>query len=169
VTDETAPRELVVDARPAPGDQSDGSGTAMAPIAITVLVAGLVAKLVSPAAALVVVALAAAFFVLRRKPNLGHFVLRVDAGVLEVTREKKGADAIRVPLVDLVDVTLDRAAKAPSGRGGAPAERVRIALERRAAPPIYVPEERVTAIEAHEWYGKVRVFLRKHGWSPDGG
>lgn len=168
-SEEAVPRELVVEATPAPGDQSSGSGSAMAPVAITVLVAGFAAKLVSPLAGLGVVALAALYLLLRRKPDLGHFVLRVEGGVLEVTRQKKGADAIRVPLGDLVDVTLDRAAHATGSRGGT-AERVRLALERRAPEaPIFVPEERLTSIEAQEWYAKVRVFLRKHGWSPEGG
>ncbi len=167
-SDEDAPpRELVVDAQPAPGDSSDGSGSGMAPIVVTVLVAGGLAKLVSLTAAGVALGAAVLIFIMRRKPSLGRFVLRMHGGdVLEVTREVKGAFSTRIPLVDLVDVTLDRETRAAGTRGGT-AERVRLALERRApADPIFVPDERITPIEAQEWYSKVRVFLRKHGWVP---
>ena len=167
--EEAPPRELVVDAQPAPGDASDGSGSGMAPIVLTVLVAGGLAKLVSLTAAAVSLGVAVAFFILKRKPRQGRFVLRMHDDVLEVTREEKGAPTVRITLVDLIDVTLDREARPASGRGGSASERVRLAFERRAPnDPIFVPEERVTPIEAQEWYSKVRVFLRKNGWVPHG-
>lgn len=163
-------RELIVDAKPAPGDSSDGAGSAMAPVAVPVVVAGLLAKFASPAMGAVVLAGAIALLVLRRKPREGRFVLRVlEDGLLEVTRERPARESspLRVVLTDVLDVTLD-AEKRPSGRGGATTERLRLALE-RAAPsePIFVPDERITPIEAQEWLGKVRVFLRKHGWVPE--
>ena len=139
----------------------------MAPIVLTVLVAGGLAKLVSLTAALVGLGLAVAFFLLQRKPRQGRFVLRVHDDVLEVTREQKGAAVVRIALLDLVDVALDRETR-PASRGSSASERVRLALERRApAEPIFVPEDRITPIEAQEWYSKVRVFLRKHGWLPE--
>lgn len=51
-TDEAAgaPRELVIDAKPAPGDASDSGGSAMAPVAVPVIAAGFLAKYVSLAA-----------------------------------------------------------------------------------------------------------------------
>src|SRR4051794_10905837 len=160
------PRELVVDAAPAPGDSSDGSGSAMAPFLLTALAAGLLAKFVSLTIALVPLGLAVVYLLARRKKDEGRFVLRVDDGALEVTRERSSGPAVRIALADLLDVTLDRQSHS-SGRGGSMTERVRLALERRApAVPLFVPEERVTPIEAQEWYGKVRVFLRKHGWVP---
>ena len=65
-------------------------------------------------------------------------------------------------------VTLDKQTSQASGRGGSATERVRLALERRPpAEPIFVPDERITPIEAQEWLGKIRVFLRKHGWVPE--
>lgn len=163
------PRELLVDAKPAPGDASTGSGTAMAPFLLPVVTGGLLAKFVSPTAGLVGFAAAIAVLVLTRKPNQGRFVLRVEAGVVEVARERPRSPAASVALADLLDVTLDRQTSQPSGRGGSATERVRLALERRApGEPIFVPEERITPIEAQEWLGKVRVFLRKHGWVPEG-
>lgn len=166
-----ADAELVIDATPAPGDSSDGAGSAMAPFAMTALAAGLLAKLVSGTAALVALGLAVVVLVARRKSSEGRFVLRVVEGgpnaTLEVTRERRTGPAVRIALSELVDVTLDRASHA-SGRGGSATERVRLAFDRRAPDgSIYVPEDRVTPIEAQEWYGKVRVFLRKHGWVPE--
>jgi hypothetical protein len=96
-------------------------------------------------------------------------VRRVDGGTVQVRRERPGRSRaqVRIALADLLDVTLERQSHA-SGRGGTSTERVRIALERRAPEaPVFVPEERVTPIEAQEWYGKVRVFLRKNGWVPE--
>lgn len=161
------PRELVVDAKSAPGDSSDGGGSAMAPFALSAMAAGVLAKVASPTAALVPLGAALLFVLLRRRAGEGRFVLRVDDGTLEVTRERGAAGAVRFPLAELVDVTLDRKTHA-SGRGGSATERTRLALERRAPePPIFVPGEHVTPIEAQEWYAKVRVFLRKHGWVPE--
>lgn len=162
------PAELVIDAAPAPGDSNDGGGTAMAPFALTALASGLLAKFVSGTAALVALALAVVVLLLRKKSNEGRFVLRVADGSLEVTRERQRGPAVHVPLADLLDVTLDRKAQG-SARGGAATERMRLAFERRApGAPIFVPDERVTPIEAQEWFGRVRLFLRKHGWVPEG-
>lgn len=135
----------------------------MAPFALTALGAGAVAKFVSPALALVPLGIAVLAFVALRKPREGRFVLHVAEGVLEVTRERRRGPAARIALADLLDVTLDREAHA----SGAATERVRFSFERREPElPVFVPEERITPIEAQEWYAKVRVFLRKHGWVP---
>lgn len=134
---------------------------------MTALAAGLLAKYVSPAAALLpVVAVIVLILVLKRSSE-GRFLLRIDDGALEVTRERRRGPVVRIALTDLLDVTLERKSHA-SGRGGSATERVRLAFERREPDaPVFVPEERVTPIEAQEWYAKVRVFLRKHGWVPE--
>jgi hypothetical protein len=164
---EAPPRELVIDAKPAPGDSSDGGGSAMAPFALSAISAGVLAKIASPTVALVPLAAALVYVLVRRKAGEGRFVLRAGDGAIEVRRERRSEPVARIALADLVDVTLERQTHA-TGRGGSAAERVRLALERRAPEaPIFVPEERVTPIEAQEWYGKVRVFLRKHGWVPE--
>lgn len=164
----TPPRELVIDIAPAPGDSSDGAGSAMAPFALSAIAAGVLAKYVSPLVALLPLALVVVVIFVGRKSREGRFVLRVEDGTLEVTREKPQGAPLRIALADLVDVTLERKTHAAGGRGGAAAERVHLALERRAPEgPVFVPEERVTPIDAQEWYGKVRVFLRKHGWVPE--
>ena len=166
-SEEAPPRELVVDAKPAPGDASDGGGAAMLPFVVTVGVGGLLAKFVSPVAGLVGFVACVAVVILLRKPREGRFVLRVEDGVLEVTRERSSGPPTKIALTQLLDVTLESKAHNAGGRGVGAAARVRLALERSPPDePIFVPDERVTPIEAQEWQSKVRVFLRKHGWVP---
>ena len=161
------PRDLIVDAKPAPGDASSGSGSGMAPIVIPAIVAGFLAKYVNLSGAVVVLGLAIAFHVLRQKPDLGRFVLRVEERSLVVLRERSEDTIARVAIDDIVDVTLDKEMQASGARGGGTAERVHIALQRREPEaPLLIPDARITPIEGQEWQGKVRVFLRKHGWLP---
>jgi hypothetical protein len=156
---------LLVDAKPAPGDQSDGSGTAMAPFLLPVVAGGALAKLVSPLAGLAGFVLAIALVLVLRKKSEGRTILVVDGDAMEVRRERRVEPIARVVLTEILDVTLERESRQMAGR--AATERVRIALERQApADPIFVPEERITPIEAEEWQAKVRVFLRKNGWVP---
>lgn len=165
---EEAPKELVVDAKSAPGDQSTTSGTAMTPLILPGVVAAVLAKAVSPLMGLFGLGVGVVVLLVLRKPNAGRFVLRVDGAELEVTREKTKDVVARFPLEELWDVALDKEVRpASGGRGGGPSERVRLAFERVApADPVFVPEERLTPLEAAEWLAKVRVFLRKHGWIP---
>ena len=157
--------ELVIDATPAPGDSSDGGGTAVGPIAVPVLAAGAIAKFISPTAGLFALGAAAVFWIARWKPRRGRYILRVAEATVEIARERGKDPPTRIPLADILDVTLERKTSQASGR---PLERVRIALERKApAEPIYVPDSALTPIEAQEWMGKVRVFLRKHEWLPN--
>src|SRR5262245_34971953 len=119
------PHQIVVDAKPAPGDASAGSGSGMAHVVVPVFAAGLLAKYVSLAAALGALAAGVVWFIVRRKPDLGRFALRVEDGVVVVTRERTNVVVARIALADLLDVTLDKQAHNTSGRaGGATAERV---------------------------------------------
>jgi hypothetical protein len=134
VSEEAAPKELVVDAKPAPGDQSSTSGTAMTPLVLPAVVAALLAKAVSPAMGLVGLGVGVVVLLVLRKPDAGRFVLRVEAGALEIAREKAKDAPLRFALDDLLDVGLDKEIRpASGGRGGGPSERVRLVLE-RAAP-----------------------------------
>ena len=98
------PRDLIVDAKPAPGDASSGSGSGMAPIVIPAIVAGFLAKYVNLSGAVVVLGLAIAFHVLRQKPDLGRFVLRVEERSLVVLRERSEDTIARVAIDDIVDI-----------------------------------------------------------------
>lgn len=140
----------------------------MLPYMAPALAAGFAAKFLSPVAGLGALAVGVVVVLLLRKPDAGRAVLRVEGDVLEVTRERSKEPGTKIPLSDLLDVTLDRTTEA-GARAGTAKERVHIALERRAPEdPIFVPEERITPIEGSEWLGRVRVFLRKHGWVPEG-
>jgi hypothetical protein len=166
---EAPPKELIVDAKPAPGDSSDGSGGAVAPIAISFAAAGLLAKLVAPWAGLVAVVVAAIVLYLRRPPQKGRFVLRVvHEKQLEIRREKESSPLSTIPLDEILSINLDTQTKAGGRGGSSQVERARLALERRSpADPIYVPEDHVTPLEAQEWLAKVRTFLRKNDWLPE--
>ncbi len=163
---EAPEQTLVVDVKPAPGDQSSTSGTAMTPFVLPAVVAALLAKTVSPAAGLAGLGVGVLVLFVLRKPNTGRFVLRIVEGQLVVARERAKEPVATFALEDLLDVTLDKQTQAATGRGGSATERVHIVFERREADPIFVPDERVTPIEGGEWLGRVRVFLRKHGWVP---
>jgi hypothetical protein len=154
----------VVDAQPAPGDASDGSGTAIGRIAVPIGAAALLAKFVSPYAGLAGLAAAVAVLVLIRKPDEGRTVLSVADAVLTIRRERMKEPVAKIALSDVLDITIDRQTQQ---QGQSAKERVRLVLERPApADPIYIPETRISPIEAQEWYGKIRRFLRKHDWLP---
>lgn len=156
--------ELIVDAKPAPGDASDGSGTAIGRIAVPIGAAALLAKLVNPYAGLAGLGVAVVALVLLKKPDQGRTVLSIMDQEVTIRRERVKDPIARVALTDVLDITIDRETQQ---QGQTAKERVRLVLERPApADPIYIPETRITPIEAQEWYGKVRSFLRKHDWLP---
>lgn len=167
------PAELLVDAKPAPGDSSSGSGTAMLPFILPVFAGGALARFVSPTAGLLAFGASVAVLLLLRKPSAGRFILRVDGDRLEISRERasRAEATVRIALGEIGRVSLQRQA-APAGRGGATTERVRIALEREALnddgspTSILLPDDALTPLEGQEWQAKIRVFLRKHGWLP---
>lgn len=157
-----APTELIIDAKPPPGDASDGSGLSAGRIAVPVGAAAMLAKFVSPTAGGVALAVAVAYLLFTRQAKEGRTVLRLNAGTLEITREGDPDPRAVLPLTDVLEVTIDRTPQPQSQQK----ERVRLSIERRAADPIFVPEQPITPIEAQEWFFKVRVFLRKQGWLP---
>ncbi len=157
--------ELVVDAKPAPGDASDGTGPGLVKIVGPIAAGAAAAKLVSPLVGLATLALGIGLVLVLRKPDEGRTVLRVDGADLEVRRERRREPLARFPLADLLNVTLDRETRQAQGR--AATERVRLALVRaEPAEPLYVPDERITPIEAEDWHARVRRFLREQGWVP---
>jgi hypothetical protein len=155
--------ELLVDAKPAPGDSNDGSGQSITKIVGPIALAAAVAKMVSPLAGLGALVAAVGIVLALRAPSEGRTILRVDDGQLEIRREKRKDVVARFPITELENVTLDREARSAGGRAS---ERVRLALMRTDHDPVFVPEERITTIEGQEWQAKVRVFLRANGWLP---
>ena len=91
-------------------------------------------------------------------------MLRVADGVLEVSREGEVEPKAKLSVDDLLDVTIDREPRKADAQQQK--DRVRLTLERRDAAPLHIPQTRLTPLEAQEWYGRVRVFLRAQGWLP---
>lgn len=147
--------------------------------------AALLSVLVSPPAGLVglVSAFALATYVAKRTAK--KRILVVSDGVLEVKDGPKKAPVFATPLGDLLDVQLDTkevrrlqegtntvtGVRYEDNRSVTSTEHGRLLLvARRAdgtkAAPFPLLTEYVAHMEASEWLGKVRVFLRKQGWVP---
>jgi hypothetical protein len=140
-----------------------------------------VGALVSPAAGLAAAVLFGAGLVLWRRRAGSGVVLRVDEGLLEVRRRPSREVVARLRLVDLLDVALDTkpenviqegASTIPAvafaeSRVGATIDKARIVLV-RSLPELSFPltEGRGSYSEAADELGRIRVFLRKHGWVP---
>lgn len=148
----------------------------MLPVA-TGIVLGFVA---SPTTALLgmVLGAAASIYWWKTSKDAGGAHLRVEGRDLFLTL--RGDKPWRVPLGDIVDVELDiktiqrvqdGSALVPStmaidSKVGAETDTGRIVLvteKRRVA----LTDDFVAHMDAVEWMGKIRVFLRKHGWVPD--
>ena len=113
----------------------------------------------------------------RRAPTAGSVVLRVDDGVLRVLA-RGGRDALALGDDDDARRLHGRphggVDEAKVGDHRAPLLHALFALAvelyvdvgERSAQRVPLTEERVPHMDAAEQYGKIRVFLRKHGWLP---
>jgi hypothetical protein len=113
----------------------------------------------------------------KRAPSLGGVVLHVERGELWVSSPNRKI-AARFPLGE-VDVELDTKTiqKVQEGGSAIPAMRfidatvgpdldvARIVVVGRSER-LPLTEDSVPYMEATEWFGKIRVFLRKNGWVP---
>ncbi len=115
-----------------------------------------------------------------RRAKRGEAVLlRVENGVLAIG--PVGNETAKIPLAELTDVALDGKSiqRVQEGSSAIPAMRfidakvgpeidiARIVLVRASLPDFPLTAERVAHMDATEWLGKIRVFLRKHGWVPE--
>ena len=147
--------------------------------------AALLSVLVSPTAGLAGLVGAFALGVYLAKRSGKKRVLVVTKGVLEVKDAPTKPAVFATPLADLLDVRLDTkevrrlqegtntvtGVRYEDNRSVTTTEHGRLLLvARRAdgtkAPPFPLLTEYVAHMEASEWLGKVRVFLRKQGWVP---
>lgn len=150
-------------------------------MSLPVGVAGILSMLVGPTAGLVgLVASGALGIWWWRRPPPPGVVLRVEGGALIVQRGADKWPGIRYPLVDLVDVALDTKTiqRVEDGGSAIPGMRfvdsrvgpdldiARIVLVPRVGEPMALTDERGAHMNATEWLGKIRVFLRKNGWVP---
>jgi hypothetical protein len=132
------------------------------------------------AAATFLVACVGCYVYRRRARDRDRTILRVEDGALEVRTER--GDARRFTLPDVLDVVLDTktVTRMLEGSSMIPAVRFmetsvgpeidtsRIALV-LAGPPerLDLTSEYLPHMDATEWVGKIRVFLREHGWKPE--
>ena len=115
-----------------------------------------------------------------RKRVDGAF-LGVQDGVLTVAHPGQGIPDERFRLSDLADVTLDLKTiqRVVDGAGAIPATRIissqvapkidtaRIVLVDASGHEVRLTKAYLPHLEATDWLGKIRVFLRKQGWVPE--
>jgi hypothetical protein len=114
----------------------------------------------------------------RRAPHAGGVVLRVEDAELRILSGNRKQEKERISL-DEVDVELDTKTiqRVQEGGSAIPAMRfidatvgpeldtARIVVVGRGKR-IPLTEAYVAHMDATEWFGKIRVFLRKSGWTP---
>jgi hypothetical protein len=140
-----------------------------------------VAGVVVTAALLVAVTTAFAIRRARRARGGGGVVMRVERGVLAVV-DRPSRELVSVRLEQVANVTLDSKTirKVQQGSAMIPAVRfidskvgpeldvARIVLEvNGVAEPIRLSEAYLPHMDSVEWLGKIRSFLRSHGWVPE--
>jgi hypothetical protein len=145
------------------------------------LVAGVAGTVIlGPTPGLVALAAAAllAIWWWRRAPHAGVVVLRVEGGELRILSGNKKKERARFALDD-VEVELDTKTIQKVQEGGSAIPVMRV-LDTTVGPEIdtarivvvakgkrvLLTEDFVTHMDASEWFGKIRVFLRKSGWLP---
>jgi hypothetical protein len=109
-------------------------------------------------------------------------VLRVEEGQISILSRDRRTLRSRFPLRELADVALDLKAirRVQDGASLIPAVRFTdttvgpeidtariVFIFRGARNPIELTAGYFAHIDATEWMGKIRVFLRGHGWTPE--
>lgn len=114
-----------------------------------------------------------------RRPASSGFLLTVEHGALVVARFRGARPIATLPLDTLRNVSLDikTIQRVEEGGSAIPAMRVldsrvgvevdtsRILLHGEGAP-VPLGDVYIAHMDATEWLGKIRVFLRKNGWVP---
>jgi hypothetical protein len=112
----------------------------------------------------------------RAKP---HALLRVEGQRLHLSGPAF-VEPLTVPLDDLLDVYLDtktiqRLRESPgpmpelrfiNATVGGEQDVARIGLE-LTSETLFLTKERLSHLDANEWFSKIRRFLRQHGWTPE--
>lgn len=150
------------------------------------IVAVVLTLAVTPTAGLIGLILSAIALVWwwRRAPYAHKLILRVERGELSVHARGGREETLRVRLEDLENVALDTKTiqRVQDGASAIPAMRfidsqvgpeveqariVLVARGRRARTTTPLGETYLAHMDAIEWLGKTRLFLRKHGWLPE--
>ncbi len=158
-----------------------GQGMALLQLFGLPVVVGLVASTVStPTVGLVSMVASAALGVWWwRRPASDGFLLTVEKGALVVARSRGARPIATLPLETLRNVSLDikTIQRVEEGGSAIPAMRVldsRVGVEvdtsrivlQGEGPAVPLGNLYIAHMDATEWLGKIRVFLRKNGWVP---
>jgi hypothetical protein len=177
------PRELVYDATDATVARADGMIALFRHFTLPILGSTLVLLVAGRIAGVAVFACAATYsaWSWRTRKRRGGAVLTVDRDVLAVETRGKRAANDRVLLGDLANVMLDikTIERVMEGGSAIPAVRfidskvgpkvdtARIVLVRASGQELPLTTDYLPHMHATEWLGKIRTFLRKHGWVPE--
>ncbi len=177
--DPKIPDELVVDTK----SRAHGSKSGIAILQVFLFpgtVGAILGTLTTPTIALVgMLATVAALVVWWKRAPLQRVVLRVSENKLWVHGKKGFVEPVR--LEDLLNVSVDSRTITPlqDGSSAIPAMRIiasktgpdvdvaRIVVVAKGREPVSLVDEELAHMDAMEWLGKIRVFLRKHGWVPE--
>lgn len=181
---EPPPAELVYAAT---DHEKKGAHQAWMQLVVLPVILGAAVAVFHPWVGLFVTVGAMAYGYRRRKQSVGsrRAVLRVEQGQLKVYLRSSGAPASVLELRDLADVRLDvktiqrveegdsmvAAVRFTSTRVGPAIDHARIVLVGRKTKnagrlELRLTDEYFAHMDSTEWLGKIRVFLRKHGWLP---
>jgi hypothetical protein len=117
----------------------------------------------------------------RARKRVGGAILRVDGDVLTVTIGDRHTSYESLELSDLADVTLNLKTieRVIDGDSAIPAMRLvspkvapkldaaQVVLVDASGREVLLAEDYLPHFEATDWMGKIRVFLRAHGWVPE--
>ncbi|NOU30119.1 MAG: hypothetical protein HOO96_19630 [Polyangiaceae bacterium] len=158
-----------------------GQGMALLQLFGLPVVVGVVASAIfTPTVGLVALLASAALGVWWwRRPASSGFLLTVENGALVVARFRGARPIVTVPLDELRNVSLDikTIQRVEEGGSAIPAMRVldsRVGVEvdtsrivlQGEGPAVPLGDLYIAHMDATEWLGKIRVFLRKNGWVP---
>ena len=142
--------------------------------------AGWIAGSVGAMAGLVV-SVVVAFWTWRARKRVGGAVLSVEGDLLTVAIRDPQTSYERFRLADLANVTLNLKTieRVIDGDGVIPATRLvnpkvapkldtaQVVLVDASGREVRLAEDYLPHFEATDWLGRIRVFLRKHGWVPE--
>jgi hypothetical protein len=176
-------RELVYDASDETAGRADGMIALFRHFSLPLLFAILVGWMAGQLAGFAALAGAAGYsaWSWRKRKRRGGAVLIVDRGVLDIEMRDKRVTRDSVRLSDLTNVTLDvkTIERVLEGGSAIPAMRVidskvgpkvdtaRIVLVCASGDEVPLTTAYLPHMHATEWLGKIRTFLRKHGWVPE--
>jgi hypothetical protein len=148
------------------------------------LLAGVIAAVaIGPNSALVAIAATAALILWRRRSRRkkGGAILRIEAREVVVLTRDGSKERTRASLSNLLDVSLDTktirmveeggsaipAMRFADSRVGPELDKARIVLTFEGGRRLPLTDEHGAHMETTEQLGKMRVFLRAHGWIPE--